>query len=432
MQARALAATIIVELLTQRRTLSILLSKHLDRLPGQKDRAFVQELCYGVLRWYFRLERILASLMQREIKPKHLDIKALLMLGLYQFEFLDTPPYAIISATVAACDDLRKPWAKRLVNAILRRYQREKNLFTDKFTNDSTATHSHPDWLVTALQKDYPAHWQQIILANNRQPPMCLRINQRLTSRRGYLDRLSLAGIQAEPAAYSPVGIKLVQAVDVNCLPGFHDGYVSIQDPAAQLAAPLLDAKPGYRILDACAAPGGKLAHLLESVDNLRELIAIEPESERVYLLNETLRRLRLQATVVTADARATETWWDGVQFDRILLDAPCSATGVIRRHPDIKVLRRAEDIPGVTKLQAGLLAALWPLLKPGGMLLYITCSVLIAENDRQICDFIATRPDVRPRRLKSDWGTATDFGRQILPGAEDMDGLYYACLDKI
>jgi len=431
MEARALAAEVLTAILTRRQTITTILPSRLEELPHTQDRAFVQELCYGVLRWYFRLSAVLAGMTKRELKPKHTDIKVLILIGMYQFDFLRIPEHAIVSATVSACDELQKPWAKKLVNAILRRYQRERLLLQEKFSQDIRAQLAHPDWLIRELQHDYPRHWLQIISANNQRPPMFLRINQRLTTRTEYLGKLILENMRAEEVPWSIVGIKLAQPVAVECLPGFREGLVSVQDLAAQLAAPLLELCSGHCILDACAAPGGKLAHILESVNGLGNVVAVELVPARTQKLKQTLDRLRLQARIVEADVQTPELWWDGGQFDRILLDAPCSASGVIRRHPDIKVLRGKEHLAVVTRTQKSLLAALWPLLKPGGKLLYSTCSVLNCENDLQISEFITTHHDARPDTIQARWGQATTFGRQILPGQEDMDGFYYARLEK-
>ena len=434
MQARALAAVVMTEILTQRQTLTTVLPACCERLSHEQDRAFVQELCYGVMRWYFRLEAILAQMLQKELKQKHLDIKLLMMIGLYQFDYLHVPEHAAVSATVAACDDLDKPWAKKLVNAILRRYQRERAALTERLGQNINVLHAHPGWLVRLLQHDHPPHWLQIIAANNLRPPMFLRINQRLTTREEYLDKLNRENIPAAATPYSPIGIKLGKPVPVEYLPGFQDGLVSVQDLAAQLAVPLLELEPGtgQRILDACAAPGGKLAHLLETAGDLCDVTAVELAPARAEKLKQTIHRLRLQAKILEADARTPELWWDGEQFDRILLDAPCSASGVIRRHPDIKVLRNAEDVQAATRVQSELLAALWPLLKPGGKLLYSTCSVLACENDLQTGAFIAAHHDARADTIRAEWGLPTACGRQIVTGQEDMDGFYYARLEKI
>jgi 16S rRNA (cytosine967-C5)-methyltransferase len=432
MHARALAAVVLTEVLTQRLSLTRVLPEHLERLSHEQDRAFAQELCYGVMRWYFRLEVMLAPMLKKVLKQKHLDIKMLMMIGLYQFDYMHVPEHATVSATVAACDELDKPWAKKLVNAILRRYQREHSAFTESLEQNIDVLHAHPEWLVRNLQHDYPSLWMQIIEANNQRPPMFLRINQRQTTREDYLEKLERESIPAKATTYSPVGIKLGKPVAVEYLPGFKDGIVSVQDLAAQLAVPMLETGSGQRILDACAAPGGKLAHILEYANDLCDVSAIELVPERANKIIQTLDRLRLQARIIVADARTPESWWDGRQYDRILLDAPCSATGVIRRHPDIKVLRSVGDVESATRTQSDLLAALWPLLKPGGKLLYSTCSVLTCENDNQISGFIAAHHDAAQDTIRAEWGLHTACGEQIVTGHEDMDGFYYARLQKI
>lgn len=432
MQARAIAALAITEIFTQGQTLSSLLPSFLKRLADPRDQAFVQELCYGVLRWYFRLDFILRALLRKDLKPKDTDIKALILLGLYQLGHLRTPPHAAVSATVDACDDLHKSWAKNLVNALLRKYQRDSNYLLSLADQNIVAKYAHPRWLLEYLQQDYPMHWRAIGEANNHYPPMYLRVNSQKTSRPEYLAMLTEANIQAEETPLSPTGIRLSKGIDIDLLPEFMNGYVSVQDLAAQLAPPLLDLHPGYRVLDACAAPGGKLSHILELEPGLIATVAVESDAYRFERLRQTLDRLQLAATLIHADARAINQWWDGLQFDRILLDAPCSATGVIRRHPDIKILRQPGDIADVTQIQAELLSALWPLLKSGGKLLYVTCSILTSENDSQIRAFTEKHPDARSIIIHTEWGLPTACGRQILPGQFDMDGFYYACLEKI
>ena len=432
MQARAIAALVITGVLTRSLILSSLLPSFSDRLVDPRDQAFTQELCYGVLRWYYRLDYILQFLLTKNLKSKDTDIKALILIGLYQLIFLRTPPHAAVSATVDACNDLYKPWAKKLVNALLRTYQRDSDRLQSLVDKDNTAKYAHPRWLLEYLQQDYPDQWQAISEANNHYPPMFLRVNGRKISCPEYLARLAAANIEAKEIPFSPAGIRLTKAMDVNDLPEFQNGYVSVQDLAAQLASPLLDLKPGQRVLDACAAPGGKLTHILELDPGLIEVVAVENDAVRFERLCQNLDRVQFPATLIQADARATKRWWNGVPFDRILLDAPCSATGVIRRHPNIKVLRQPEDITGITQIQSELLSALWPLLKSGGKLLYVTCSILSPENDNQIRTFTAKHPDARLTMIKAEWGLTTACGIQTLPGQFDMDGFYYACLEKI
>ncbi|MEE9551830.1 MAG: 16S rRNA (cytosine(967)-C(5))-methyltransferase RsmB [Gammaproteobacteria bacterium] len=431
MQARTLATQVLTEILTQGKSLPRLLPSFLEQLPSHRDQAFVQELCYGVLRWYHRLDFILQILLEKDLKPKDTDIKVLILLGLYQLEYLQTPQHAAVSATVEICDELHKSWAKKLVNALLRRYQRESEHLLCRADQNTSARYAHPPWIIDSLRKDFPDQWQTIINNNNCKPPMFLRVNSRQTNRSDYLTKLETANIKAEATTLNEAGIKLGKPVGVDHLPKFHEGHVSVQDLAAQLSFSLLDLKPGQRVLDACAAPGGKLAHILEQVPKLEKVVAVESDKNRFERLQQTLDRLQLAATIHNADVRSTDQWWDGIHFDRILLDAPCSASGIIRRHPDIKILKRPEDIKGSTQMQSELLAALWPLLKSGGKLLYATCSVLTAENDKQINTFTTKHQDAKPIINHTAWGQVTTFGRQILPGDNDMDGFYYASLEK-
>lgn len=428
---RATAAIIIARLLKQRQNLTGLLPEYLKQYPDKKDRALVQELCYGVARWYHQLEHILDRLLEKKIKPKDTVIKILSIAGIYQFLYLRIPPHAIVAETVEACSGVGKPWAKKLVNGLLRRYQREHESLIKELDSCQYARYSHPEWLFNMIKSDYPDNWEQICTANNCRPPMYIRVNRRKTTRENYLELLLNTGIKGSATPFSADGIKLETPVDVSHLPEFRNGYVSVQEYAAQLVPGLLQPEDNQRLLDACAAPGGKLAHLLENISPRSQVTAIEPDDLRFTRLQETLDRLQLNATLIHADARNTGTWWDGIQFDRILLDVPCSATGVIRRHPDIKLLRTPEEIERVLVLQKELLGVLWPLLIPAGKLLYVTCSILRQENDQQISNFLHYHNDAEPVPVDADWGTATSFGRQILPGQDDMDGFYYACLQK-
>ena len=431
LSVRAAAAKIISLVIRQNRTLTVLLPGYLQQFTDKKDQAFVQELCYGISRWYYQLEHILNRLLDKNIKPKDTDIKVLAMAGIYQFMHLRTPPHAIVAETVEACSEIGKPWAKKLLNGLLRRYQREHALLIKDMESCPSAKYSHPEWLLNMFKTDYPDSWEQICIANNSRPPMYIRINKLKTTREKYLALLSKAGINGNITPYSPDGIKLEVPVDINKLPEFWNGYASVQEYAAQLILQLLEPENNQYLLDACAAPGGKLAHILENNPQQTQVVAIEPDELRLEKLQQTLDRLQLKAGIIHVDARDVESWWDGIHFDRILLDVPCSATGVIRRHPDIKLLRTPEDIETVVILQKELLSALWPLLKPGGKLLYVTCSILKQENDQQIHDFLIYHNDVKPVPVNAAWGTATPFGRQILPGQDDMDGFYYACLQK-
>jgi 16S rRNA (cytosine967-C5)-methyltransferase len=396
-----------------------------------RERALAQALCFGVIRHYYSLDFILNTLLDKQLKKKDCDVKALIMIGLYQLDHMRTPAHAAVSASVESCEELKKPWAKNLVNAVLRRYQREHDKFTELIKANETAKNEHPAWLLDSLKDEYPEHWQSIVRGNNLAPPMSLRVNSRKTDRDSYLKKLQAAGIEVHKSNFIQTSVVLTHPMGVEALPDFAEGHVSVQDLAAQLAIPLLGPQAGERILDACSAPGGKLAHLLEAIPTLQEVVAIEKEPHRFKKLEGTLKRLGLSATLIQNDARAVDDWWDKQLFDRILIDAPCSASGVIRRHPDIKYLRTAEDVRNITVLQAEILDALWPLLSKGGKLLYITCSVFKAENDEQIAAFTNKHNDAYSIPIQANWGMATEYGRQILPGDNAMDGFYYAQLQK-
>lgn len=399
-------------------------------LPA-RDRALAQELGYGVLRWYFRFMPVVERLLHRPMNAADLDLKVLLLAALHEMEHLRTPDHAAVSEAVAGTRLLGKPWASGLVNALLRRFQRERAQLLAEVLADDSARLSHPLWLIEELRRDWPGHWEQILLRSNERPPMDLRLNLRCCPRPQYAQELAAAGIASRNSALTESGLRLQAAINVRDLPGFDQGLVSVQDLAAQLAAPLLDPLPGQRVLDACAAPGGKATHVLEHCPGIGELVALDRGADRVGLLAESLRRLQFSATIIDGNATAPAQWWDGRPFDRILLDAPCSATGVIRRHPDIKVLRQPGQLPKLELLQAAMLEALWPLLAPGGRLLYVTCSLLRRENDRQIEKFSGKHKDVRVLPISAPWGTTTTCGRQTLPSLDDTDGFYYALLER-
>ncbi len=431
MNPRQAAVNTLLQVLKHRETLTSALTRP-DRLSlNPRDQAFVQELCFGVLRWFPRLEAILAHLVERPLRIKDLDIQVILLLGIYQVLYTRIPPYAAVAETVSLTRGRKKAWAKALINGVLRRLQREREGLLHSLERQPSFTFAHPEWLIQAIRSAWPEEWQWILEQNNRRAPMTLRINSRRVTRRQYLQILNGEGIQARPTLHSPHGIHLTQATTVEKIPRFAQGMVSVQDEAAQLAAQLLDPRPGQRVLDACAAPGGKTAHILESTPGLKELVAIDKDPRRLARLEEALARLGLTATVVNDDAASPSNWWDNRLFDRILIDAPCSATGVIRRHPDIKVLRRKDQFPTLTNQQDHLLRALWPLVAPGGTLLYATCSIFPQENEARIARLASSFSDVRVMSIKGKWGQHREFGRQVLPGEDEMDGFYYALLKK-
>ena len=403
----------------------------LNRVQTERDRALTQAMAYGVLRWYWRLDWLLSQLMQTPLKTRDIDIQACLLLGLYQLLEMRIPDHAAVAETVKLASQLKKVWAKKLINGVLRNLVRQRETLLASMQLHAVARTAHPQWLLTRLQQDWPQCWEAITTANNTSPPMSLRVNATLYDRTDYLARLAENGISAAAAPHTESGLILAEPMNVERLPEFAQGAVSVQDAAAQLAAQLLNTQPGERVLDACAAPGGKTAHILERQPRLAELIALDVSPQRLQRVDENLKRLGLQATTRAGDASQPSCWWDQQAFDRILLDAPCSASGVIRRHPDIKLLRRADDLSQTVKVQAQILNALWPLLKPGGMLLYATCSVLQQENSQQIQHFLATHADARLAPIDAAWGHEQQAGRQILPGEEGMDGFFYACIHK-
>ncbi|MCP4701003.1 MAG: 16S rRNA (cytosine(967)-C(5))-methyltransferase RsmB [Gammaproteobacteria bacterium] len=428
--ARSVAMRILTEVITHKQSLSERLDKHLPDLRDKRDRPLAQALCYCVMRWLPRLQAILDCLLTRPLKNKDADIHALLLIGLCQHLYMRIPPHAATYATVNVAHVMGKSRGTGLINAVLRNFQRRRESLLAVIDEKPEARLAHPAWLLECLQQEWPADWERIAMANNAHPPMTLRVNKRQCSREIYLEHLNAAGYSANIVPYSSQGLTLSEALDVESLPGFAEGRVSVQDGAAQLAAELLQTPPEARVLDACAAPGGKTAHLLETQTDAR-LVAVDESAPRLQRLSAALQRLKLSAELCCADAGAPETWQDGRKFERILLDAPCSGSGVIRRHPDIKHLRRPADIPALAARQKQLLEALWPLLVPGGLLLYVTCSVFAAENQRLLETFLSEHPDAGEQTIEADWGRSLGAGRQILPGEDQMDGFYYARLCK-
>lgn len=431
--ARAAAAQVLVRVLDAGATLDAALAGGLAGLELQQDKGFAKELCFGALRWLDRLEFLLERHLDKPLKRKDADIKSLILIGLYQLHYLSTPDHAAVAATVDSAAALNKAWAKPLVNAALRRSQREFHRLQPELNRCPAARHSHPQWLIDAIREDWPEWWEEVLEANNQRPPLHLRVNLLKTSREAYMDELEQAGLAAEKIdlAGAPGALRMAKPVDVSFLPGFEAGRVSVQDAGAQLAAPLLDPQPGERILDACAAPGGKTAHLREMQPALGSITALDADEKRLGRLRDALDRLGLAAAIVHADACDPDSWWDRRPFDRILLDAPCSAAGVIRRHPDIKRLKSPQQLVALQDLQAKLLQANWPLLRRGGTLLYSTCSLLRAENDRVVESFLDQAPDAKLETIRASWGVATSCGRQLLPCRDDTDGFYYATLRK-
>ena len=431
MNPRIAAARALAAVLSGKASLNSSLPAQLDKVD-ERDRGLTQDLAFGTARWQPRLDLLAAQLLQKPFKAADADVQALLLVGLYQLFYTRIPAHAAIGETVGCADKLKKPWAKGLLNAVLRRAQREGEELLAGMERDPVVRTAHPRWLQKALKAFWPEQWEAICAANNAHPPMILRVNRRHHSRDAYLALLAEAGIGASACQYSRDGIVLAEACDVRGLPGFAEGWVSVQDEAAQLSADLLELAPGQRVLDACCAPGGKTCHLLEAEAGLAQMVAIDLEAKRLTRVRENLDRLQLDAELIACDARDTASWWDGKPFQRILLDAPCSATGVIRRHPDIKLTRQADDIPALAALQGELLDALWPTLEVGGMLLYATCSSLPTENTEVVGAFLARTPGARELDLATEAGLRQPHGRQLLAQEGGHDGFYYAKLIKI
>lgn len=404
-------------------------SEVLSHLRDSRDNALARNLAYGVLRWLSALEWLASQLLSKPLKKREVEVQRLLMLGLQQLWHDRTASHAAVNETAECARLLGKPWAVGLINAVLRRFQREQESFLNKM-EQTEKRFAHPNWLLKEIQRDWPEHWQEIIDANNQQAPLWLRINRQQADEKVLRGDLKDAGFEIGDHEFACDAISISPAAAVARIPGFEKGWLSVQDPAAQLARDLLNPRSGDRILDACAAPGGKTAHLLESCQGI-ELTVLDRQAQRIEQVDQNLRRLGLNAESIVADATAIEAWWKGEKFHKILLDAPCSATGVIRRHPEIKWLRSSGQVDTVVQTQAGLLAALWPLLEPGGILVYATCSVLKRENSQQIQRFLEQHTDAAVEVPNAEWGMASPFGRQILPGEARMDGFFYAVLRK-
>ena len=404
------------------------MASHLTQVDP-RDRALLQQICFGTLRQYFRLQGILSQALKKPLKARDGDLQALMLCGLHQLLDMRTPDHAAIDRTVEAARSLGKPWATGLVNGVLRRCKREADVLEAGLSAEARA--NQPAWLHRAMTEAWPEQLASIIEASNSHPPMYLRVNQRHISRDGYLEQLEGAGIGATSCQLAEQGIRLDKPVDVLALPGFEAGLVSVQDEAAQLAAPLLRVKAGDRVLDACSAPGGKTCHILETQPDIAELVAMDSDEQRLARVRENLDRLGLRARLLPGDGRTPPADLEMQSFDRILADVPCSGTGVIRRHPDIRLLRRPGDITGFRALQLDILRGLWPLLKPGGELLYVTCSILPAENAAVVATFAEETADAEILPLEVDWGVPAGDGRQLLPEAAGTDGLFFARLGR-
>ena len=394
-----------------------------------RDRALAAELSYGVCRWHRRLDSLVSQLLRKPFKKKDRDLQVLLLLGAYQLLYSRIPPHAAVSATVETSRKLGKAWASKLINGVLRRLQRERSDLEALTDARPAVRYALPDWLYQSLEADWPQQLEAIAAATQQRAPMTLRLDLGRVGRSEYLRRLEAVGIGAQAHASVSTALVLDTPVAVERLPGFDTGLVSVQDAAAQLAGAYLEAQPGHRVLDACAAPGGKTLDILQRTPGL-QVTALDLDAERLQRVRENLQRAACNAELVAADAADPQgAAWGGRRYDRILVDAPCSATGVIRRHPDIRLLRRAADVPALVSRQAAILDACWSRLAPGGRLLYVTCSLLNAENSGQIEAFLGRHANAEVVELPAVPGVRRGAGVQLLPGVDDTDGFFYAAL---
>ncbi|MFZ9049495.1 MAG: 16S rRNA (cytosine(967)-C(5))-methyltransferase RsmB [Steroidobacteraceae bacterium] len=433
---RAAAARVVAAVATEGRTLEEALAQL--GLPAQ-DRPVVQSLAWGCVRGYPRLQALFALMADRPGKRVDPEVRSLVLLGLHQLEEARTPAHAAVAETVEAARLMGHARATGFINALLRRFQREGVALVAALPAGPATRLGYPAWLVEQVEADWPSRVESILAAGNQHPPMWLRVNRQRIDPSDYAERLVAAGHEASPWASAPEALRLARPVDVAALPGFAEGEVSVQDAAAQLAARLLSPPAGARVLDACAAPGGKACHLLELAGNSIELLALDIDPERCRRVEDNFARLGLRGRACAGDLLNPASWWDGRHFDSILLDVPCSGSGVIRRHPDIKLLRRPGDLAGLAARQRNMLGAAWSMLRPGGRLLYATCSMFRVENQAVVSAFLASTPDAvessesarlrTPGQLPAVAGP--DPGFNLLPGEADTDGFYYACLER-
>lgn len=431
---RQLALDICYQVIKKGSSLTRQLDLNLPQLESERDRAFCSELCFGLCRFYYVLAEHLKPLLKKPLKSRDLDIQLILMMGLYQIRFMRVENHAAVNESIKLLSTIRKNWAKGLVNAILRGYVRARDSMTADhmlILSEAEQEIAYPRWFRDRVKGDWGDLSHMILQAGNQKAQMSLRIDLAQSSRQNYLQQLAQHSIEAHIHPLIKTAIVLDRSIAVEKLPGFNRGTVSVQDASAQIAAEILDCGPGMKVLDACAAPGGKTLHIMQSAPELR-VTALDQDQSRIHRVSENLNRAGLSATITCADAGAVSTWFDGELYDRILLDAPCSASGIIRRHPDIRLLRRAQDIDSLVNIQRDLLHLLWPLLKQGGIMVYSTCSIFKQENELQVLRFLEATADADELSLNPvEWGQERPAGRQILPGNHEMDGFYYARLIK-
>jgi 16S rRNA (cytosine967-C5)-methyltransferase len=429
---RAQAAIAIGQVIDDGSSLRVVFKQRNKQFDNPKHLGLFKEICFGTIRFYSRLEAITNYCLHKPLEKKNFDIKYLICTGLYQLTEMNTASYAVVNETVEAVRLLNKPWACKLVNKILRQFLRQQKKIITEIKKNEAAWLAYPQWLLERVKEDWPENWQDIIEESNKKPPLSLRINQQKTSSQGYHELLKKESIEAELCPDYQHAIIIKKPMPTKELPGFEHGLFSVQDLAGQQVARLLNLKPEQNILDACAAPGSKTCHILETEPAIHKIVAIDIDAERLLRVKENLIRLSLpqeRLKMVLEDASHTKQWWDGVKFDKILLDAPCSATGVIRRHPDIKILRQSTDIEKQSQVQLQLLKTLWPLLKEDGQLLYTTCSLLKQENEKVIHQFLKDNKKASHVKIEVPQALPLKYGCQLLPTTNGSDGFYFALL---
>ena len=405
-----------------------------DLKPKENDRAFVKEICFGTIRYWIPLTAFLKTLLEKPIKAQDKDIECLLCVGLYQFIYMKLPHYAVVNETVSATRSLKKPWASALINKILRMAIEIAEPLKSLEEKSITARYAHPNWMIDKIKAAWPTDWEMILHANNAKAPLFLRVNKTKIALPDYEKLLSNHKISYQRIEGLSQGIKLNNPLPVDKIPGFKSGLFSVQDASGQKVIEYCDIHSDHRVLDTCAAPGSKTTHILEMHPDIQKLVAVDIAPSRLKKISANMKRLQLQSkntTLIAADISDVQQWWDGELFDRILVDAPCSASGVIRRHPDIKVLRKKEDIQKLSEQQCIILKLMWPLLKPGGKLIYTTCSIFPDENEQVIAAFLSLYPEAKIIPINNDWGKQLNHGQQVLTGTNNRDGFYYCIVEK-
>ncbi len=420
--------------------LSALPKQQNDSKDNNSQLAFAKHILFGSLRYFHQIKAILDQLLGKPLKQKDSDVFCILISGIYQLKYLSVPDHAAISESVDLAKSIKKKWAAGLINAVLRSYQRKSDEIAEKLSKADTFLYSHPNWIINQLKIDWPDRYKEILVANNERAPMVIRVNSSLTTKIAYREQLKEQSILSQEHLIAKDALVLEQPCDVYSLPGFTRGLSTLQDVAPQLVVEMLDLKPRLKVLDGCAAPGGKTTHILQREPSTL-LTSVEKSTSRLDKITEVLSRFNMdnkpyKVKLLNVDFLDYKDWWDGELFDRILIDVPCSASGVIRRNPDIKIHRKKTDMESLTKIQSEILNSVWQMLKPGGKLVYATCSIFKAENEDQIKQFLNKNkaklydiPDEIRQELRKE--QRASLGYQIFPGYMQMDGFYFCGLEK-